>query len=81
MIAYPDVTVVCGDPEFLDHKRDVLNNPTILVEVLSPSTKNYDRGEKATRYRLLTSLREFLLIGQDPVFIEHNRRLTMGLAK
>jgi len=78
LIAYPDVTVVCGKPEFLDSKRDVLKNPTVLVEVLSPSTKNYDRGEKATSYRLLPSLQEFLLVGQDPVFIEHNRRQEDG---
>lgn len=78
MIAYPDVTVVCGEPDFLDARRDVLKNPTVLVEVLSPSTENYDRGKKGTFYRLLPSLREFLLIGQEPVFIEHNRRLPDG---
>ena len=78
MIAYPDVPVVCGNPEFLDQKQDVLNNPTILVEVLSPSTRNYDRGLKAARYRLLPSLREFLLVGQDPVFVEHDQRRTDG---
>ena len=78
LIAYPDVTVVCGKPEFLDSKRDVLRNPTVLVEVLSPSTKNYDRGVKAACYRLLPSLREFLLVGQDPVFVEHNRRQEDG---
>ncbi len=78
MIAYPDVTIVCGDPEFLDSRRDIIRNPTVLVEVLSPSTRNYDRGEKATLYRLMTSLREFLLVGQDPVFVEHNRRLGDG---
>lgn len=78
MIAYPDVTVVCGEPEFLDARRDVVKNPTVLVEVLSPSTENCDRGGKATFYRLLPSLREFLLIGQEPVFIEHNRRLEDG---
>ena len=78
MIAYPDVTVVCGEPEFLDSKRDVLKNPALVVEVLSPSTRGYDRGEKANYYRLLPSLREFLLVGQVPVFIEHNRRLDDG---
>jgi Uma2 family endonuclease len=48
------------------------------VEVLSPSTEDYDRGKKATLYRLLPSLQEFLLVGQDPVFVEHNRRLPDG---
>ena len=78
MIAYPDVTIVCGDPEFLDSKRDVIKNPTVMVEVLSPSTKNHDRGEKATLYRLMPSVQEFLLVGQDPVFVEYNRRLADG---
>jgi Uma2 family endonuclease len=78
MIAYPDVTVVCGEPDFLDARRDVLKNPTVLVEVLSPSTENYDRGKKATFYRLLPSLREFLLVEQEPVFVEHNRRMDDG---
>jgi Uma2 family endonuclease len=78
MIAYPDVTVVCGEPEFLDGKRDVVKNPTVVVEVLSPSTEDYDRGKKATFYRLLPSLQEFLLVGQEPVFVEHNRRLGDG---
>jgi len=78
LISYPDVTVVCGPPEFLDGKRDVIKNPTLVVEVLSPSTEDYDRGKKATFYRLMPSLREFLLIGQEPVFIEQNRRLPDG---
>lgn len=78
MIAYPDVTVVCGEPEFLDARRDVIRNPTVVVEVLSPSTEDYDRGKKATFYRLLPSLQEFLLVGQEPVFVEHYRRLPDG---
>jgi len=78
MIAYPDVTVVCGEPDFLDSRRDVLKNPKVLVEVLSPSTENYDRGKKATYYRLLPSLQEFLLVEQEPVFVEHNRRMDDG---
>ena len=78
MIAYPDITVVCGKPDFLDAKRDVVKNPILLVEVLSPSTKSYDRGKKATHYRLLPSLQEFLLVEQEPVFIEHHRRMADG---
>lgn len=78
MIAYPDVTVVCGAPEFLDAKKDVVKNPTVVVEVLSPSTEDYDRGRKAALYRLLPSLQEFLLVGQEPVFVEQNRRLPDG---
>jgi Uma2 family endonuclease len=78
LIAYPDVTVVCAPPEFTDNKRDTLTNPTVLVEVLSPSTRNYDRGEKAGLFRQMPSLREFLLVDQEPVFVEHYRRLADG---
>ena len=78
MIAYPDVTVVCGEPVFLDEKRDVVKNPSFVVEVLSPSTEDFDRGKKTTFYRLLPSMQEFLLVGQEPVFIEQNRRLPDG---
>ncbi len=75
LITYPDVTVVCGKPEYTDDRKDTLANPTVLVEVLSPSTRNYDQGAKASLYRQLPSLREFLVIEQDHVFVEHYRRL------
>ena len=46
LYTYPDVVVVCGPPEFSDENRDTLLNPIIIIEVLSPSTEKYDRGEK-----------------------------------
>src|SRR5438094_8853924 len=55
---YPDVTVVCGERQFADGRRDVLLNPTLIVEVLSPTTEAYDRGEKAAAYRRRESLQE-----------------------
>jgi len=69
--AYPDVAIVCGQRQFADESRDVLLNPTCLVEVLSESTANYDRGAKASDYRLLDSLREFLIVAQDQPLIDH----------
>jgi Uma2 family endonuclease len=75
LIAYPDVSIVCGAIEYVDDKRDTIANPRIVVEVLSPSTRNYDRGEKSRLYRLMPSLTEYLLIEQTPVEIEHYRRL------
>ncbi|MFN0106774.1 MAG: Uma2 family endonuclease [Bryobacteraceae bacterium] len=78
LITYPDVTVVCGKPEYADEKRDTVTNPTMLVEVLSPSTEGHDRGKKADLYRFIPSLREFLLIDQSPVMIDHYRRLPDG---
>ena len=71
---YPDVTVLCGEPRFLDETQDVLLNPTLIVEVLSEGTKNFDRGEKFMRYRLLESLRDYVLIAQDETHVEHFRR-------
>ena len=68
---YPDVGVVCGEPRFEDDVFDTLLNPIILVEVLSPSTKDYDRGEKFTHYRQLTSLQEYVLVDQDQILVEH----------
>ena len=53
---YPDIVVVCGEPQFEDEKEDVLTNPTLLVEVLSPSTGDYDHGKEFAHYRTLLSL-------------------------
>ena len=71
---YPDVVVVCGEPQFEDEAFDTLLNPIVIVEVLSPSTEAYDRGEKFTRYKQLPSLKEYVLVSQDNVHVEHHRR-------
>lgn len=71
---YPDVVVVCDEPQFEDAELDTLLNPTLIVEVLSPSTESYDRGEKATDYRQIPSLREYLFIAQDRPHVERYRR-------
>ena len=71
LYTYPDVVVVCGEPQFEDAHVDTLLNPTVIVEVLSPSTEDYDRGTKFEHYRALPSLQEYLLISQDKVHIVH----------
>lgn len=71
LYTYPDVVVVCGKPQFEDEENDTLLNPTVVVEVLSKSTENYDRGRKFENYRRLDSLTEYLLIAQDRAYIEH----------
>jgi Uma2 family endonuclease len=68
---YPDVVVVCGPPEYRDARRDTLTNPRVIVEVLSPSTRNYDRGDKFASYRRLDSLRDYVLIDPEPCHVEH----------
>jgi Uma2 family endonuclease len=69
--AYPDVVVVCGEPELDEDRLDMLYNPTVIVETLSPTTEGYDRGEKFARYRQLDALQEYLLVAQDRPHVEH----------
>ena len=75
---YPDVTVVCGKPRFTDEVQDTLVNPTLLVEVLSSATKDYDRGEKFELYRTLPSFAEYVLLAQDRPHCEHYVRQPEG---
>ena len=71
---YPDVVVFCGEPLAEDNQFDTLLNPTVIVEVLSPSTEAYDRGEKFAHYQQLASLQEYVLVSQDKVHVEHYLR-------
>lgn len=71
---YPDVVVVCGAAQFKDKKEDTLLNPTVIFEVLSLSTKDFDRGEKFQQYRTLPSLRDYVLISQTKMLVEHYSR-------
>jgi Uma2 family endonuclease len=75
---YPDVVVACGDIAFEDAVLDTLLTPTVIVEVLSPSTEGYDRGLKFERYRQIASLQEFILVAQDRVLVEHYLRREDG---
>ncbi len=74
LYTYPDVAVVCEEPQFEDSHFDTLLNPTVLIEVLSPSTAAYDRGEKFASYQKLDSLCEYVLISQNSVCVEHYLR-------
>jgi len=71
---YPDVVAVCGKPHFQDDEQDTLLNPAMIVEVLSPSTESYDRGDKFAHYRRLASLREYVIVAQDKVMVERYTR-------
>lgn len=70
MYTYPDVVITCDEPAVEDTHRDTLMNPTILVEVLSPSTERYDRGDKWAHFRQLESLRMYVLVAQDRARVE-----------
>jgi Uma2 family endonuclease len=78
LYTYPDVVVACGQSHFDDEQRDTLLDPTLLIEVLSPSSEAYDRGEKFEHYRKLESLREYVLIAQERPHIEQFVRQSDG---
>jgi Uma2 family endonuclease len=75
---YPDVTVVCGKVEASTVDEDAITNPTVLVEVLSPSTEKDDRTDKWAHYRRLPSLREFVLVASEEHRVEVYRREERG---
>jgi Uma2 family endonuclease len=75
---YPDVLVVCGEPQLRDGVKDCLMNPTVIVEVLSPSTESYDRVQKFSNYQQIATFTDYLLIAQDEPRIEHYCRQSGG---
>lgn len=75
MFTYPDVSVICGDLQLAPYGgSESVQNPKLLIEVLSPGTESYDRGEKFAHYRRIASLSDYLLIAQDRVRIERFER-------
>jgi len=75
---YPDVTVVCGERKFYKGKQDIVENPILLVEVLSESTKDYDKNDKFLVYQNLPSFQEYVLISQNKPAIQQFIRQTDG---
>ncbi len=79
LFAYPDLVIVCGTMQFHNQARDVLLNPTVIVEVLSPSTEAFDRGETFRRYRTwLPTLADSILVAQDRPLMDHYHRQAEG---
>jgi Uma2 family endonuclease len=79
LYSFPDLVVVCGEPQFLDEHRDVLINPKVIIEVLSPTTEAFDRGEKFMRYRTyLDSLTDYIVVAQNQPLVEHFARDEKG---
>jgi len=78
LYTYPDVVIVCGEPEFEDNEFDTLLNPTVLIEVLSKSTERYDRIAKTSYYRTIDSLAAHLLVAQDEIRLEQYSRQPDG---
>lgn len=71
---YPDVSVVCGGPQTYENSNDILVNPQVVIEVLSPSTAGYDHGRNFERYREIASLRDYILVHADSPWVEHFAR-------
>lgn len=67
LYTYPDVSIYCEDPLTIDEKKDTATNPTVLVEILSKSTRNYDLGGKFLLYKQIESLKEYLLIDSEAI--------------
>lgn len=74
---YPDISVYCNQAELSDKQRTLLN-PVVIVEVLSPSTRNYDRSAKFWHYRTITTLQDYLLVDSEKIFIEHFHKVADG---
>jgi Uma2 family endonuclease len=75
MYAYPDVSVACGENLSSSALSDMIRNPVLLVEALSPSTTLYDRDEKFAHYRQIESFTDYLLVSQDKPHVEHHHKL------
>ncbi len=78
LYTYPDIVVVCGQPQYVDGRKDTLANPILVAEVLSPSTEAYDRGFKSVQYRTLETLQEYVLVSQTEPRVEVFRRQAGG---
>ena len=77
--AYPDLVVICGEPQYHDEHTDVILNPAVIIEVLSKSTEGFDRGEKFQRYQFWNpTLTDYLLVSQTAPIIEHYSRQADG---
>jgi Uma2 family endonuclease len=74
LYTYPDVMIVCGQLQFAPDRNDTITNPVLIVEVLSESTRDYDRGMKFQLYRDVPTLQHYILIDQDEVRVEHYRK-------
>jgi Uma2 family endonuclease len=70
LYTYPDISIICGEIETTDDKFDTVTNPSVIIEILSESTRNYDKGNKFTLYRNIASLKEYILIDSESIMVE-----------
>lgn len=82
MISYPDLVVICGEPEYHDKYKDIVLNPRVIIEVLSESTADFDRTDKFHRYQICNpTLTDYILFSQDKPLVEHFIKQTDGTWK
>jgi Uma2 family endonuclease len=70
LFTYPDISIICGEVVTLNNDDYNVLNPAVIIEILSPSTKNYDRGEKFKLYRDITTLKEYILVDSESIHLE-----------
>jgi Uma2 family endonuclease len=68
---YPDISIICGDVTTSKEDEETATQPTAIIEILSPSTKNYDRGQKFMLYRAISSLKDYILVDSESIHAEH----------
>ncbi len=78
LYAYPDIVIVCGEPQLMPDEFDNLLNPSALLEVLSDGTEDYDRGRKFLRYRSIPTFQEYVLIDSQTISVEVWRKNERG---
>ena len=78
LYTYPDISIICGEVHLTDHEFDTAINPTVIIELLSKSTRNYDKGEKFTLYRDIDSLNEYILVDTEKIYAEKHVRNADG---
>lgn len=71
LFTYPDISIFCGEVITLREDENTAIQPTVIIEILSPSTRNYDRGEKFMLYRAIPSLKEYILVDSESIHVEH----------
>jgi Uma2 family endonuclease len=78
LYTYPDLTVICGKPEYSGDRQDIVTSPRFIAEILSQSTADYDRGGRFVHYRSIPSLADYMIAAQESVRVEHYARQPDG---
>jgi Uma2 family endonuclease len=76
---YPDLSIICGQPQILEGQNDIIINPSVIIEIVSESTEAYDRGKKFMLYRQIPSLKEYILIASEWISVERFMKNANGI--